>query len=129
MLSPTLCNITYDKVLSLALPIGAVFTGFANDLTLVLTAKLERAVMDTGNKATNIIVSCLQEISLQLLPEKTQVVVVLGRHKLTLILLRVGTMIVHPTQAMKYHGVWINKNATFQRHMLVKAEKTPVVFS
>lgn len=54
-MAPIFWNVMYDGILGTQLPIGTKAFGFADDLTLVITAKHEEMIMSRGNAAIKLV--------------------------------------------------------------------------
>jgi hypothetical protein len=51
VLSPVLWNVLYNKMLEIPMPKGVEIVAYADDLTLVITAKRDEELMELGSEA------------------------------------------------------------------------------
>jgi hypothetical protein len=81
VLGPLLWNLLYHGVLNISLPDGAETVAYADDLALVVTAKRKRAPELKTNAALEAIQQWMGINRLEIAPEKTEAVLLIGRKK------------------------------------------------
>uniref|UniRef100_A0A1B6HLL2 Reverse transcriptase domain-containing protein n=1 Tax=Homalodisca liturata TaxID=320908 RepID=A0A1B6HLL2_9HEMI len=126
VLGPTLWNVLYDTVFRLALPPGVRIVGYADDLALVAKGSTEHVLMERSNEAIARVGDHLQELGLELAPQKTEAIIMAGRRRLRPITFRVQGTTVTPKTKVKYLGIWLDKSRTFVPHVMETARKASV---
>lgn len=132
ILGPTLWNTLYDGLLRLEQPEGVRIIGFADDIAVIATAMTEEELMLLANIAISRISYWIRNNKLRLAPDKTEAVLLTTRRKIQHIQFEVEGTSIHPSNAIKYLGVWIDTKLTFKAHImksLEKAEKTMTALS
>ncbi|KAL1447444.1 hypothetical protein WDU94_005421 [Cyamophila willieti] len=123
LISPLLWNILYDGVLRLAMPDGVHLLAYADDLAMVVLADTVDKVESVAGEALDKICRWMDEVGLQLAPEKTEACLLTGRKKcrnpdISLL----GTKVIF-TEKIKYLGVILDKGLSFKTHLDYVAEK------
>lgn len=127
VLGPLLWNVFYDGVLHVHLPDGAHLTAYADDLALVVVNGKVDALNRNIHMAMENIEQWILENGLDLAGQKTEAVVLSGRRTLKEVTLRVKGVEITSKPAIKYLGVWLDKDVTMKEHVrqtVAKADKT-----
>ena len=127
VLGPTLWNLAYDGVLRLPLPEGAELVGFADDLGLVATARTVEQLEAKCNDCVARVCEWLERHGLELAPAKTELVVFRGKRRIDQLQLRVGGVVIEPSEAVKYLGLWLDRSMSFGYHVRKKTERATAV--
>lgn len=124
VLGPTLWNILYDGVLRLAIPREAVLVAYADDLALVVTEKYMENLVSTVEMTTIIISQWMRSKGLQLAPEKTEAVLLMGgRRPETEIFFMIDNVQLRPKSVIKYLGVDLDQRMSFGPHVMRTSAK------
>lgn len=123
ILGPTLWNVLYDPILRMKFPENIRLVGYADDLLLIVIARMEEILMNTTNAAMQMILNELQNRGLQLAPEKTEALVVTQRRNLRPIWFTIQDVKIEPSPAIKYLGTYLDKKLNFARQVNETAEK------
>lgn len=108
---------------------GMTIVGLADDLAIVVTAKTEMKIMDKANVAMDRVRLWMTGYGLQLVDDKTHVIVMAGRRKLRPIEVRVGQDMVVPEDRVKYLGIWLDKRRSFTVHVNEALQRRKEPFS
>ena len=117
ILGPLLWNLCYDDVFSVQVPDGVKIVGYADDLALVAVAKTGAILCHKINAAVADLTEHLHAKSLQIVPDKTEVVLLSGRRKLREITVSVGDTEVTSKRSLKYLGVHFDKDSRMTEHV------------
>ena len=117
VLGPLLWNVYYDGVLGVEVPDGTTLVGYADDLALVTVARSGSELTNKINTALVAVTAWLKGKGLQLAPEKTEVVLLSGRRKLTEIEVTVGNNKIRSSRCVKYLGVTLDKDLRMREHV------------
>lgn len=123
VLGPTLWNVLYDDLLKLQMPDGVTLIGFADDIALIAVAKTEQQLMNIADTALLRVASWIESRQLKLAPEKTEAIVLTYKRKMGQIRFNVKNIVVTPSKAIKYLGVWLDPKLTFAEHIKKTTEK------
>ncbi|KAJ8910519.1 hypothetical protein NQ315_012816 [Exocentrus adspersus] len=132
VLGPTLWNLFYDELLGIQQPPGVTLIGFADDVALLVVAKGEELLINTGNEALQRIATWMDRKGLQLAPEKTEAALLTTKRKIGNIQFQIQGVTVKPSKVVKYLGAWLDTKLTFAEHVkraIQKAEKTTAALS
>lgn len=115
---PLLWNILYDGVLRLKMPDGVFLIGYADDLAIVVISETEGGIQWKANEAIKIICKWMEEMELKLAPEKTEITWLTGRkHRRRNIQITVMNRVIVIQESLKYLGVYLDRQLTFQPHI------------
>lgn len=123
VIGPPLWNILFDEVLSLDLPIGVYSWAYADDKAIVVTARTESDLMQKADIAIAAVIQWLESNGLQIAPEKTEAVLLIGRRKVGEVRVNVAGHSITPSPALKYLGIWMQTNMSFTEHVKRTSEK------
>lgn len=123
VMGPTLWNMLYDQVLRCPFPEGVDRVAYADDVALVVTARTEDELVTKGGAAIRMFHRVLDQLGLELAPQKTEVIVMAGRRRLESIQFDVLGHRVDPKDSVKYLGIWLNKHRKFGDHIKKAAAK------
>lgn len=128
ILGPTLWNVAYDGVLRIELPEGVSTVAYADDLAIIVKARQERQLEERANTAMEAVARWMEDHCLELAPEKTEAVLLIGRRACApLAGLNLRGHRVVPAREVKYLGVLLDQGLTFAphiQHALAKAKKS-----
>ncbi|KAG8230696.1 hypothetical protein J437_LFUL014683 [Ladona fulva] len=113
----------YDAVLQLQLREGAEITGFADNLTITTVAKHLEEVKLISSEAIKTIRRWLISVGLQLVDNKTEVVLITSRKKTESLTLTVGHQQISSQPCLKYLGVWVEERLRFDTHLRNSSDK------
>ena len=117
VLGPLLWNVMYDEILNISLPEEATIVGFADDVAIVVVAKLLEEVVQLSNDTIEIVQRWLQSVGLELAEHKTEAVLISSRKKRETITLTIGGHQITSKHAIKYLGVMIDARLSFKALM------------
>lgn len=126
ILGPILCNLLYDGVLDLELTNGAVSLAYADDLAILIAADDIDELLFRVNESLRRIVVWMRAHSLEIAPQKTEVLVLKGPRKRDNVRFEIQNTVVTPKECVKYLGIWLDKKLLFNKHItqvIEKAEK------
>lgn len=118
-----LWNILYDGVLRLDMPEGVYLTAYADDLAMVVTAKDEERLERIAEISISRVLEWMNQMDLQLAPEKTEATLLIGRKQCKPIQVRLMGENVQVKDSIKYLGVMLDKRLNFRPHIEYIAEK------
>lgn len=124
VLGPTLWNIAYDTVLKQSMPPGISMIAFADDLALVVVGKDAETIRERAREAIERVRGKLDDLGLALAEQKTEVVILAGRRRLTEITIRTGEHVeIDSSPWLKYLGVFLDKDTKMFRHVVETSRK------
>ena len=127
VLGPLLWNIMYDDVLRLELPSEAEIVGFADDIAIVVVAKLLEEIKDVCTDSIDIVKCWLKGVGLELEQQKTEIVLISSRKVKEAISLNIGDNPVDSKDSVRYLGIMIDSRLSFREHLKVTGEKAAKV--
>ena len=101
VLGPHLWNIFYDDVLRIKIP-GVTLIGFADDLSLVITADNLCELERLANRVLKEVDKWMGENKLELALQKTEAIILHGPRKREGIKIRIRDSIIKPAKELKY---------------------------
>jgi len=132
ILGQDLWNISYDGILRLDLPEDCFLVGYADDIAAVIVARNVQRAQYELNETMRLVSNWMEDHSLSLAIEKTEIVVLTGRRIPTLIDFHVNTESIHSKSAVKYLGVRLDTKLSFREQIKFatdKATKTTTALS
>jgi hypothetical protein len=123
VLGPVLWNMAYNGVLELKMPEGTSMVAYADDLALIVTAKKEAELERTAEDALEAVAAWMEEHRLELAPEKTEAIMLIGRRKCRPIRIRLQGHIVATKRQVKYLGVVLDQGLSFSPHVEYAVKK------
>ncbi|KAF0696511.1 Retrovirus-related Pol polyprotein from type-1 retrotransposable element R1 [Aphis craccivora] len=123
VLGPTLWNIAYDNLLSLAVPPGVQLVGFADDLAVVGRAATSRLLEGRINKVLVDIDNWMTRHGLELAHQKSEALMLTKRLAYTRPRLSIGGHAIAIKQDIRYLVVRLDTKLTFASHVRNVAEK------
>lgn len=127
VMGPFLWNVYYDQILCVKLLRNVQSVAFADDLAIVITAKNQELLQEMANGTIQVIKNHLEkQMFLTLAPEKTEVVLLTSKRKVTNMAVTVGDIQVSTSPSIKYLGIWLDRNIKMVAHLhktIEKAEK------
>lgn len=117
VLGPLLWNIMYDGVLRLKLPEGVKIVGFADDITLIIEDADGGQLQTKANEAIRIIWEWISAKGLELVPEKSEAVVVCGQRKEPTVDLQLNGKPIMLKKEVTVLGVVLDKHLNFASHI------------
>lgn len=124
VLGPLLWNILYNSVLELILREGVETIAYADDLAVVARAREDDTLMEKVDDALEEIGAWMREKGLELAPEKTEAVLLVGRKRHGRITFHLEGQEISPRESVKYLGVIIDKGLTFSRHFMTTVDRS-----
>ncbi len=113
VLRPVLWTILYDDVLKLDTPERVTTTGYADGLSLMVTAKDRTHIGNVTNKGAQIIKKGLDKAGLEMTTEKTKAVILEGYRKMTEPIIRIGDEEIHTIERANYIEVIFGRSCSF----------------
>ena len=114
----------YDGVFRLQVPGESKIVGFADDIGIVVTAKLLEEVVQISNETISIVRRWLSSMGLTLAEHKTEAVLISSRKQRETITLTVGGHEIVSKPAIKYLGIMIDARLTFKEHLEYVSNKS-----
>ena len=131
VLGPTLWNAAYNGVLEVASdPEGGVRSvAYADDLALVIKGYTEAQVEERANCALQKIDEWMEAHQMELAPEKTEAVFLIGKKRLRREVdgIQLRGHQVKPKQTVRYLGVVLDRAMTYGPHIKAASEKAAAV--
>lgn len=127
VIGPTIWNLLYDDILLTEMPAGITLVGFADDIAMTAIAKSELLLVNLANRGLERVANSMDNLSLELAPQKTEAVLLTKRRKLTPITFNLKGTTIALSKAVKYLGVWLDTKLSFVEHVnqtIIKVEKT-----
>ncbi|KAI5703571.1 hypothetical protein M8J75_013476 [Diaphorina citri] len=115
--SPTLWNMLYDGVLRLELPNGVSLVAYADDLAVVVIAKTAPEIEERTNETLNRINSWMVNHGLELAPEKSEAVLLIGRKSCGPVHIHLNGAEIPLSDNVKYLGVILDRRLSFKQHV------------
>lgn len=123
VLGPTLWNILYNDVLNLDVGSDVTLVAYADDLAAVVKSKTPEDLKEKTERTIELIEMKLQELGLEMAPAKTEIIIMVGRRKLSSISIDIkGERISSKTEG-KYMGVVLGKEVNFSTHLKVSCAR------
>lgn len=122
---PVLWNLFYNGVLGLALPEGAFFIAYADDLLLVILKDTEEKVRQMVEGAMEAIFRWMEERNLEMALHKSEVIVLKGP-RTSRIKINIDSAAFEPMKEVNYLVVRLSRNMEFSRHISAITEKTRI---
>ncbi|KAF0757505.1 Uncharacterized protein FWK35_00017152 [Aphis craccivora] len=123
VLGPTLWNVAYDSLLSLAVPSGVQLVGFADDLAVVGRAASAMLLEQRVNKVLTDIDNWMSSHGLELAHQKSEALMLTKRLAYTPPRLTIGGHAIAIKQDIRYLGVRLDTRMTFVSHVRNAADK------
>lgn len=127
VLGPLLWNIMYNGILRLSLPRGTRMVGFADDVALLVIAKLLEEIIQMANEAIRMVRQWLAANGLQLADHKTEVVLVTSRKATETITISVGGCDIPSQPSLRYLGVQLDARLRFDEHLQSVSSKAGTI--
>lgn len=115
--SPTLWNVLYDGVLELELPQGISLVAYADDLAVVTVAKTALEIEEKTNHALSCIDNWMKNHGLELAPEKSEAVLLIGRKTCSPVHIHINGTQIQLSDSVKYLGVILDTRLSFKQHV------------
>ena len=116
-------NVLYDDILVLNLGEGVELVAYADDLAVIVTARTGEEVTSRANLVLERIRVEMEQLGLQIVPEKTEAVLLCTRRNTQTLRLRVADTDFETSPHLKYLGVWIDTNMRGVVHLRKTVEK------
>lgn len=124
VLGPLLWNISYDEAPRLGVPPRVTLVGFADDMTAVVMAKEEDQLKAKVNETPEIIWGVDGEKRPEMVPEKTEALIVRGRRKYSEnLFFTVQDKKITPQDTLVSLGITWDKNLNYKAHLQKTAAK------
>ena len=123
ILGPDLWNITYDSILRLDMPEDTKLIGYADDIALVIVGRNAEMAQTALNIAMRRIRGWMNDHSLSLADQKTEIVVLTRKKIETIIPFNINHTEITSSRSIKYLGVTIDTKLTFWDHISKMTEK------
>lgn len=115
--SPTLWNLLYDGVLAIPRPPGVSLTAYADDLAVSVVGKTPSELEDKANSTLAVINDWMYRHGLQLAPEKSEAILLIGRKRCGPVHIHIGGAQITVKDNIKYLGVILDTRMTFREHV------------
>lgn len=123
VLGPTLWNLSYDEALRLRLPEGVTLVGFADDITIIASARREEDLVERTNLSLAVLRDWMTAHGLKMVPEKTEALLTVGRRKTSELKFSVENKTIIPQATITSLGITLDKYVNFKVHLQKAAEK------
>lgn len=124
VLGPTLWNIFYDQILQTTEEQGVETIAYADDLAVIVTAKTKEELEERTERAVRKVQRKLKDMGISLATKKTELLVLSGRQKIKELSISIEREKISSVPALKYMGVWIDKDLRMTVHVRKTVEKT-----
>lgn len=111
VLGPILWNILYDIVLRTEMGDGVTLVAYADDLALVVEAKMPTILEARAQAACSTVKTAMEDIGVNLAPKKTEMVLLAGARRIGQLRVNIEDMLVANRKEVKYMGIHIGENA------------------
>uniref|UniRef100_A0A2S2NVM5 Retrovirus-related Pol polyprotein from type-1 retrotransposable element R1 2 n=1 Tax=Schizaphis graminum TaxID=13262 RepID=A0A2S2NVM5_SCHGA len=117
VVGPLLWDVTYNSVLTTALPLGAEVIGFADNTLIVANGKSTAEVERIVNSALGVVSAKIVGLGLLNVVEKSQAVLFTNRYKYTLPRLTINNPALAFTNDIQYLGIVMDRRLSFREHV------------
>lgn len=124
IIGPTLWNLYYDSVLTLKIPKQATLIAYADDLAILASGKTAENIQETIKITSAIIKAHLDSKKLTMAPDKTEMVILVGRRKMTTFSTEIEGQKITAAESIKYVGVYFGRNTNMSDHIVKTITKT-----
>ena len=122
-----LWNTYDDRVFDVEAPDGVTIVGYVDDLAVVAVVKNGTILQNKINTALREVSEWLRSRNLEVAPEKTEVVLLRGRRKLSEITVQMCDRDITSQRYLKYLGVIIDKDMRMIEHVRCVAKRASEV--
>lgn len=123
VLGPHLWNILYDSVLRIEAEDGVKLLAYADDLAVVVVERHKDELIRKVNNTLSMVEMCILNLGLELAPEKTEAILLVGKKNIDGIEFEIGDTKIVPKQFVKYLGVTFDKRLNFGEHIETVTQK------
>lgn len=113
ILGPELWNINYDDILGIEMPVDSYLVGYADDIAAVITARNMEEAQSKLNQAMLRTKSWLDSHNLKLATEKTELLIITGKHIPLEVDMRVLSGTITTSRSIKYLGLKLDSRLNF----------------
>lgn len=124
VLAPLLWNVFYNKILEKVKLKDTFLIAYADDLAIITTAKTKELLKTRTEIAVLETKKILDDLQLEMATEKTGLLILKGRRKMTKLEIEIGNTAITDTKTIKYMGLWIDKDFKFRTHIKETYKKT-----
>lgn len=117
VLGPTLWNIFYNQILELKQELGVEVVVYADDIAIIVSHKDPTALKCKAEYAVDKIVQKLNDMGREVASHKTETLILAGRRKLREFQINVEGTQIQNQAAIKYLGVYIDKDCKMTTHV------------
>ena len=117
ILGPLLWNILYDGVLRQEYGSGVDLLAYADDLALIVKAKSMHDLRQRAERATEQVCMWMDEVGLEVAPQKTEAVVLIGGRRDANFEFHMRGKTVRPNANLRYLGVTFQAGGGFTEHI------------
>ena len=132
VLGPLLWNILYDGLLRLQFPMGVDVLAYADDLALLVRGGTVSGVIEAAEGAVRLVCEWMEEVGLEIAPQKTESVMLVGARAAVGLGLQVQGSTTRIGESLRYLGVVFGAGGSFLPHMrylVTKAERQVLMLS
>ena len=123
VLGPTLWNVAFNGIFKVKLPPGVQLICYADDTLVVGVADTVDEVENRVNRALDDVTRWIESAGLTVAAEKTEAILFTKRRKYREPTFRLGGVVIGRCTALKYLGLWFDKNLDFRHHFEKVTEK------
>lgn len=129
VLSPLLWNLVVDNLLESLNNNGFTTFGYADDITITLTGKIESTLCDLMQTALNILENWCNRNFLSVNPAKTELILFTRKRKLGFLKMpKLFGTCLELTNQVKYLGIILDSKLNWSSHLKHKIQKASVAF-
>lgn len=101
----------------------ASMVAYADDIAITVSSKDRNTLERAATRALQVVARILEDLGLSLGPEKSEVVAMVGSRRIQRLTVDIANLTVHPSQAVKYMGIWIDTDLRMTEHIRKTQEK------
>lgn len=116
VLGPILWNVFYDKIISMNIPNTSI-RGFADDIALQITGANKELVELNIELALMMVTNEMRRLGLAVAPEKTEAIILSAPRSVQKVTINMQGHRTETGEAMKYLGVWLQRDMRAQTHI------------
>lgn len=110
-------------------PTGTILVTYAEDLAILTTAKTRDILENRTALAVIETKKVLYDLNIQIAVNKTELILLNGRRKITNLIINIDDPIIYSKNALKYMGIYIDKDLKFNSHIRNTTAKTKSILN
>lgn len=127
LIGPTLWNLVYNSILDIDTPEDTTLIAYADDLAIVIRAGKEEELERKAENVLNQIECWMAEKQLQIAPEKSEMILLIGRKRCKPLNIKLGNCRLEEKPTLKYLGIILDRHLKFGPHLQYVTEKATKV--